>query len=177
MVRSFVVNNVLYWLEEFQFDGLRFDAVDTIVDASKPHILEEIAQAVRTGPGLDRHVHLILESLANDSDLLWVEPQIDAREVNEDTEAINLDKFDAQWNDDMHHAMHVLATGESSGYYRDYSQDESGTSALEHLGRCLAEGFAYQGEKSVNRQELRGKPSNHLPPTAFVVFLQNHDTR
>lgn len=175
LVRSYVVNNVLYWLCEFQLDGLRFDAVDTIVDGSKEHILEEIAQAVRTGPGLDRHIHLILESVANDSDLLWVEPQATAEDLDGDTEAVNLDKYDAQWNDDMHHAMHVLATGESSGYYRDYTQDDSGVSALEHLGRCLAEGFAYQGQQSVNRGGMRGKPSKHLPTTAFVNFLQNHD--
>lgn len=182
LVRSYVVNNVLYWLTEFQFDGLRFDAVDTIVDSSNPHILEEIASAVRTGPGLDRHVHLILESVANDSDLLWVEPKktVDSNQktidyIDEDTESINLDKYDAQWNDDMHHAMHVLVTGESSGYYRDYTQDDSGVSALEHLGRCLAEGFAYQGEQSVNRGGMRGKPSKHVPTTAFVNFLQNHD--
>src|SRR5690606_31921771 len=75
----------------------------------------------------------------------------------------------AQWNDDFHHAMHVLVTGETSGYYEDF--DRPG----ERLLRCLAEGFAYQGEPSRHLREPRGEPSTHLPPDAFVSFLQNHD--
>ena len=79
--------------------------------------------------------------------------------------------FTAQWNDDIHHAAHVLLTGEGEGYYEDY-RDEP----IRHLGRCLAEGFAYQGEISRYRKgAARGEPSGHLPPTAFVSFLQNHD--
>ena len=79
--------------------------------------------------------------------------------------------YDAQWNDDEHHAFHILLTGERDGYYEDYAQRP-----LWHLGRCLAEGFAYQGERSLHRSNsARGEPSAHLPPTAFVPFLQNHD--
>ncbi|MBX9692671.1 MAG: hypothetical protein K2Z81_09830, partial [Cyanobacteria bacterium] len=70
IVRDFAKNNVLYWLEEYRFDGLRFDAVDTIFDSSRKHILCEIAEAVNEGPGKDRHIHLILENLNNDSTLL-----------------------------------------------------------------------------------------------------------
>ena len=69
----------------------------------------------------------------------------------------------------MHHALHVLLTGESGGYYGDYQPPRP------HLGRCLAEGFAFQGERSVYRDGARGEPSADLPPTAFVGFLQNHD--
>ncbi len=80
-------------------------------------------------------------------------------------------RYDAQWNDDIHHAMHVLATGERAGYYEDYAEDPAA-----HLARCLAEGFAYQGEPSPHRGgQARGEPSAHLPPAAFVNFLQNHD--
>src|SRR5690606_18211213 len=76
----------------------------------------------------------------------------------------------AQWNDDFHHAMHVLVTGETTGYYEDFDR------AGERLLRCLVEGFAYQGEPSRHGNgKPRGEPSSHLPPDAFVNFLQNHD--
>jgi malto-oligosyltrehalose trehalohydrolase len=79
--------------------------------------------------------------------------------------------YDAQWNDDAHHALHVLLTGETQGYYADYADD-----AARHLGRALAEGFAFQGEPSAYRGgRPRGEPSAQLRPTAFVQFLQNHD--
>ncbi len=79
--------------------------------------------------------------------------------------------YNAQWNDDIHHALHVLVTGERDGYYSDYSQRP-----LDQLGRCLIEGFAYQGEQSLFRNGLaRGERTTGLPPSAFVSFLQNHD--
>jgi len=78
--------------------------------------------------------------------------------------------YDAQWNDDIHHAMHVLITGESDGYYSDYAREP-----VRHLCRCLAEGFAYQGEYSEYHGAQRGEPSKELPPSAFISFLQNHD--
>ena len=77
--------------------------------------------------------------------------------------------FDAQWADDFHHCLHVLLTGEHEGYYEDF-QD-----AADLLAKCLAEGFAYQGEVSPHSGKPRGEPSGDLPPTAFVVCLQNHD--
>jgi maltooligosyltrehalose trehalohydrolase len=157
-VRDFFIHNALYWLEEFHFDGLRFDAVHAIVDDSRVHILEELARALRDGPGQRRHVHLVLENDANEARYL-------AR-VNERPRL-----YDAQWNDDEHHALHVLLTEERDGYYEDYAAHP-----LTQLGRCLTEGFAYQGEPSAHRElRPRGEPSKHLPPTAFVPFLQNHD--
>jgi len=77
---------------------------------------------------------------------------------------------DAQWNDDGHNALHVLLTGEDSGYYADFSSDPA-----EKLARVLAEGWAYQGERTIYRKEARGEPSADLPPYAHVLFLQNHD--
>jgi maltooligosyltrehalose trehalohydrolase len=157
-VRDAVIHNVLYWLEEYRFDGLRFDAVDRIVDASEPHILEEIALAVRAAMPPKREVHLVLENDANDAHLL---------ERKEGRPLF----YDAQWNDDIHHVCHHLLTGEGGGYYRDYVR-----APLRLLGRALATGFVYQGEASEHRDgALRGEPSGHLPPTAFVAFLQNHD--
>jgi 1,4-alpha-glucan branching enzyme/maltooligosyltrehalose trehalohydrolase len=79
--------------------------------------------------------------------------------------------YTAQWNDDIHHALHVLLTGEKDGYYTDYVSRPT-----DQVGRCLTEGFAYQGEASAHRGgDLRGEESKGLPPGAFVSFLQNHD--
>ncbi len=159
IVRDFYIANALYWLEEYHMDGLRFDAVHSIFDQLHPDILEEIAEQVHQGPGSRRHIHLILENDNNCAGYLTRRAGGSPR------------FFTAQWNDDFHHACHTLVTGEAEGYYRDYSD-----TPIKHLGRCLTEGFAYQGERSPYReQRTRGESSAHLPPLAFVSFLQNHD--
>jgi malto-oligosyltrehalose trehalohydrolase len=158
VVRDFVIHNAIYWLEEYHFDGLRLDAVEAILDDSEPDILTELAQAVRMKFGSERHVHLVLENGDNESRYL----------LRDGKNRVQL--FNAQWNDDIHHAMHVLLTGESDGYYSDYKER-----ALQQLCRCLTEGFAFQGSYSQFREANRGEPSAALPPTAFVSFLQNHD--
>ena len=155
-VRDFYIHNTLYWLEEYHFDGLRFDAVHAILDDSKPNILTEIASAVRNGPGRDRNILLVLENGANQARFLGPPAAPDT--------------FDGQWNDDVHHCLHVILTGERDGYYEDYTENPHAM-----LCRCLAEGFAYQGQVSAHQGSARGEPSAHLPPTAFVNFLQNHD--
>lgn len=178
-VRDFFIHNTLYWLNEYRFDGLRFDAVHAITDTSTTHILHELAQAVHDGPGKDRYIHLVLENDDNTARYLT---------RAEGEHRPNTDCYVAQWNDDSHHAYHTLLTGESEGYYQDYvAQDDlQGKSAalyplaakrpIDHFARIMASGFAYQGEASVFRNgEGRGEPSRHLPPTAFVQFLQNHD--
>jgi maltooligosyltrehalose trehalohydrolase len=157
-VRDFYVHNALYWIEEFRFDGLRLDAIHAMRDRSSPDIVEEIAAAIRTGPGLLRQVHVVLENNANQ-----------ARYLLRDAEGSPL-AATAQWDDDVHHALHVLVSGETDGYYADYVAQP-----LKMLGRSLAEGFAYQGEHSTFRDRPRGESSTQLPPAAFVAFLQNHD--
>lgn len=158
-VRDFVIHNALYWLEEYHFDGLRLDAVHAILDDSRPDILTELAGRVCAGPGAARQVHLVLE---NDDNA--------ARYLGRDA-AGRPRAYVAQWNDDIHHVLHVLLTGERTGYYQDYADQP-----VRRLGRCLAEGFAYQGESSAYREgRRRGEASAHLPPAAFVAFLQNHD--
>jgi maltooligosyltrehalose trehalohydrolase len=151
-VRSYFTDNALYWLQEYRVDGLRFDAVHAIADDGW---LAEVAAQLRAAVAPDRHIHLILENDANDSAPL-------RREAGTG--------FDAQWNDDFHHALHVLLTGEDSGYYRNFAD-----APVSHLARCLGEGFAYQGEYSASHGRPRGTPSTDLPPQAFVNFLQNHD--
>jgi malto-oligosyltrehalose trehalohydrolase len=158
-VRDFFIHNALYWLEEYHFDGLRLDAVHAILDDSTPDILVELAETVRRGPGRDRHVHLVLENDKNEARYLERAPGRGPR------------WYDAQWNDDAHHAFHVLLTGESDGYYADYAE-----APTRLLGRCLTEGYAYQGEVSAYRERrARGESSASLPPAAFVSFLQTHD--
>jgi len=158
VVRDFFIHNALYWLEEFHFDGLRLDAVHAINDDSQPDILTELGECVRDRLGERRQVHLILENGNNA-----------AHYLRRDSQA-RVQLYNAQWNDDIHHAVHVLLTGEADGYYADYIKDP-----LEQLGRCLTEGFAFQGEYSEFHSSNRGEPSAELPLSAFVSFLQNHD--
>lgn len=158
VVRDFFIHNALYWLEEFHFDGLRFDAVHAIVDETRPHILTELAETVRLGPGARREIHLMLENDRNEARYLQY---ADGRPR----------QYNAQWNDDEHHAFHVALTDETDGYYGDYAHDTT-----RKVARCLTEGFAYQGETSPYRDaKPRGEASSDLPPAAFVTFLQNHD--
>jgi maltooligosyltrehalose trehalohydrolase len=158
-VRDFVIHNVRYWLEEFRVDGLRFDAADRIIDRGEEHILKEIAATVRRTIPAGRQVHLVLENDKNQARLL--ERDAGGQPV----------WYDAQWNDDIHHVYHHVLTGEASGYYADYA-----TGTRERLGRALSSGYVYQGDVSEYRSgAVRGEPSGHLPPTAFVAFIQNHD--
>lgn len=146
-VRDFFCENALMWLLDYRIDGLRLDAVHAI---SEKDFLVELAGRVREAVPADRQVHLVLENEENDARLLE-------------------GHFDAQWNDDAHNVLHVLLTGEQESYYSDYAEDPTSK-----LARCLGQGFIYQGEPD-RRGQRRGQPSDHLPTTAFVLFLQNHD--
>jgi len=146
-VRDFFIDNALMWVNDYRFDGLRLDAVHAI---SERDFLVELSERVRASLRPGRHVHLVLENEDNASSLLE-------------------NAFEAQWNDDGHNVLHVLLTGERQGYYADYANE-----ATAKLARCLGQGFIYQG--NANRHgKSRGEPSGHLSPTAFVLFLQNHD--
>ena len=160
-VRAFAIGSALHWLCDYRFDGLRFDAVNHIVTPpGEIAMLHDLSTAVgKLAAETGRHIHLVLENGDNIASLL------------DPTEERPRGKFRAQWNDDYHHAFHVLLTGESHGYYGDYQRSPRG-----HIARALAEGFVYQGEVAAfwgNRP--RGEPSRALEPTAFVSFLQNHD--
>ncbi|SFV14302.1 malto-oligosyltrehalose trehalohydrolase [Pseudomonas sp. OV546] len=146
-VRDFFLDNALMWLLEYRFDGLRLDAVHAI---DNPEFLKELAHRVREQVDTGRHVWLMLENELNQAGLLQHD-------------------FNAQWNDDFHNVLHVLLTGETDAYYSDFAQDPTAK-----LARCLGEGFIYQGH-TTRHGHVRGEPSGHLPPSAFVAFLQNHD--
>lgn len=158
-VRDFFIHNALYWVDEFHFDGLRLDAVHAIRDESPVHIVREICAALHSGPGRQRQVHVVLENDANQASLLERDPLGAPRAAT------------AQWNDDLHHAVHVLTTGETDGYYADFA-----LAPVAQLGRALAQGFIFQGQPSAYRQgALRGESSAGLPLNAFVSFVQSHD--
>jgi maltooligosyltrehalose trehalohydrolase len=158
-VRDFFVHNALYWVEEYRFDGLRMDAIHAIRDDSERGIIREICDALHAGPGRERQVHVVLENESNEASFLERDGQGQPLAGT------------AQWNDDLHHAVHVLATGETDGYYADYAE-----APVSQFGRALAQGFIYQGQPSQFRHgEPRGEPSKHLPLAAFVSFLQSHD--
>ena len=160
-VGQFWLENALYWLNEFHFDGLRFDAVHAIADDAW---LTQLAEDIRARVAPGREVHLMLENEQNAASLL----RMGAASTDP--------RYDAQWNDDAHNALHVLLTDEDEGYYRAFAKTPDGRTAIQHLARCMAEGFAWQGEPwPLNEGHERGTASAPLPPTAFIFFLQNHD--
>jgi maltooligosyltrehalose trehalohydrolase len=155
-VRRFFIENALYWITECRIDALRVDAVHAIRDFSARPFLEELVLAVRRrADRLNRRIHVIAESALNDTRI------IRSRELG---------GFDchAQWNDDFHHALHALLTGESAGYYADFGR-------LAHLAKAWREGYVYTGQYSVYRRRRHGNSSRNLGARKFVVFSQNHD--
>lgn len=154
--RRHFVDNARYWIREFHIDGLRLDAVHAIFDASPLHILTDVAVAAREeGRRQNRLVHVIAESHDNDRRLVLP------------TGAGGLG-LDAVWSDDFHHAVHTRLTGERAGYYADFTDPAC-------LPRAIAEGFAFQGERSEYFGGPRGTPSADLEGEHFVICVQNHD--
>ncbi len=163
-VREFFIHNALYWLVEFQLDGLRFDAVHAMVDDSPLHILEEIAQRVRKQGPL-RPVHLVLENDCNEAERLRTTPAGPAEPG----------RYDGQWSGDFHHTLHVRLTGEREGYYSEYA-----AKPLPMLAQVLTQGFARVGaphltNESGHQKNPRRDVDGSVPLTATVNFLHNHD--
>jgi maltooligosyltrehalose trehalohydrolase len=155
-VRRFFIENALYWIREFHIDALRLDALHAILDTSSFTFIEEMAYSVHAeAKKLKRNIYLIGESAANDARLI--------RDVSAGGYGI-----DAQWNDDFHHAVHVLLTGEKTGYYQDYGK-------FNQLIKAFEEGFVYSGEYSAYRRRRHGTSSKDVPARRFVVCIQNHD--
>ncbi len=148
-----------HWLRDYRFDGLRLDAVNSIVEPGGLSMLHDLSTAAgKLAAETGRHIHLVLENGDNRASIL---------DAAQDPPR---GKYRAQWNDDYHHAWRVLMTGEKQGYYVDYQR-----SPRTDIARALSSGFVYQGEASEFRGGKRGEPSGHLAPVAFVNFLQNHD--
>ncbi|HLJ11194.1 MAG TPA: malto-oligosyltrehalose trehalohydrolase [Planctomycetaceae bacterium] len=154
-VRQLVVANIRYWIDEFHLDGLRFDAIQAIRDASPSHILAELTDAAREAAG-NRTIYLVAEN-----------ERQDVRAVRPSAEG-GLG-IDATWNDDFHHAAMVRMTGHNQAYYSDYE------GAVEEFLAVFKSGFIYQGQLSLWQKKPRGSPTTGLDATAFLNFLQNHD--
>jgi malto-oligosyltrehalose trehalohydrolase len=159
-VRAFAIQNAMHWLRHYRFDGLRLDAVHAIVEPGQPSILYDLSRTVgEFAAASGRMIHLVLEN--DDNRVALLDPRTNPPQG----------KYRAQWNDDYHHAWHVLLSREGHGYYEDYVAEPR-----QHIARVLSSGFAYQGEASPHRGgPCRGELSGALPPTAFINFLQNHD--
>ncbi len=155
-VRRFCLENALYWIHDFHFDALRLDAIHAIYDRSASPFLRQLAGAVRAVSNrLGRRIYAIPESDLNDARIV-TPPELGGH------------GFDAQWNDDFHHALHVLLTGESNGYYQDFGE-------IWHLRKAYRDGFVYTGQYSRGRGRAHGNDSRRTPSARMVVFSQNHD--
>lgn len=152
-VRRFFIENALHWIEDYRFDGLRFDATEQIVDESERHMLIEMAETIRQAIP-DRHVHLVVEDQWSRSSLL-----------NRDDGIVH--HYTAGWNDEFHHALHIIATGEKQGHYARF-----GDRPHEVLRESTARGFV-NADRSKDR--VGPAPQDRLPPQVNVNFLHNHD--
>ncbi len=155
-VRHYFIANALYWITEYHIDALRLDAIHGIYDFSARHILCELVEAVhRQGEALGRKIFVIAESDLNDVRVIGC-PELGGYGL------------DAQWNDDFHHALWTLLTGEQAGYYGDFG-------LFADLVKSIREGFVFSGGYSAFRKRRHGSSSAGIPPNKLVVFSQNHD--
>ncbi len=155
-VRSFILQNALFWFENYHIDALRLDAIHGIYDMGTKHILEELNEKTAAlSAQKKKDYYLIAESNLNDTKITR------AKEAGGYGIA-------SQWCDDLHHSLHTLLTGERTGYYCDFGETR-------HLVKAFGEGFVYSGEYSLFRKRRHGNSSKNCPPSQFVVFSQNHD--
>jgi maltooligosyltrehalose trehalohydrolase len=155
-VRRFFIDNALTWFRDYHIDALRLDAVHSLHDQSATHFLEQLAdETALLGAQLGRRLALIAESDLNDPRLI---KPVEAGGYG----------LHAQWNDDFHHALHALLTGEQGGYYQGFG-------GLEHLAKCLRMGYVFTGEYSRFRERRHGRPATGIPAHRFLVYIQNHD--
>ncbi len=154
-VREFFITNGRYWIEEFHFDGFRFDATQSIHDSSDEYIVGAIGRVARKAAG-ERSIILIAENESQEAKLLWPRSK-------------GGDDLDAVWNDDFHHSACVAMTGRHEAYYSDYrGRPQEFISAAKH-------GYLFQGQYYWWQDAERGMPTLGAQPTAFVSFLENHD--
>lgn len=155
-VRHFFIENALYWIRDCHLDALRLDGLHAIFDNTPLPFLAELARAVHSeAERLNRRVYLMAESDLNDARLIQA-PEVGGCGL------------DAHWNEDFHHALHTLLTGEQDGYYQDFGH-------LRQMAKAYREGYVYSGQYSPYRRRSHGSPSRGLPASRFVAFSQNHD--
>jgi maltooligosyltrehalose trehalohydrolase len=153
--RTLVLENVAYWIDEFHFDGFRFDATHAIVDASRPDIITEAVTVARR-TAKHKSLYLVGENESQNASLVRGQEAGGAG-------------LDALWNDDFHHTAIVALTRHREGYFVDY------TGRARELCACIRHGFLYQGQRYRWQKKSRGTSTRGLPPSAFVLFLENHD--
>ena len=155
-VRKFFVDNASQWIRDFHVDGLRLDAVQTVYDFGPHHILSEIRQAVKkAGRDQSRRVYTIAETTQNDVRLI-------------DPETRRGYDLDAVWNDDFHHAVRTVLTGESDGYYQDFGDPR-------HIAKSFNDVYVYDKRYSPFRRRIHGSRVGSRDRCRFVNFIQNHD--
>ncbi|MGN6486368.1 MAG: alpha-amylase family glycosyl hydrolase [Devosia sp.] len=157
MVRQFYYENAAMWLAEYDFDGLRFDSVHEMRTAYRSVFLGDLAKTCRAAKP---DALLIIENIENSAS--WLDrTTVTNRPIN----------FLAQWNDDIHHVLNFLASGEARMGYEDTSRDP-----VADLEKALADGFVHDGEAGQPSDgRTRGEPAGRLPPDAFITYVQNHD--
>ncbi|HVF72573.1 MAG TPA: malto-oligosyltrehalose trehalohydrolase [Chthoniobacterales bacterium] len=154
-VREFFISNGCYWIDEFHFDGFRFDATQSIQDESDEHVVGAIGRAARKVAS-ERSIILVAENENQEAKLLWPRER-------------RGDDFDGVWNDDLHHSAYVALTGRHEAYYSDFrGRPQEFISALKY-------GYLFQGQTYWSHQAERGMPTFGAPPEAFVWYLENHD--
>jgi maltooligosyltrehalose trehalohydrolase len=155
-VRRFFIESILYWMGDCHIDAFRLDALHTILDNTPYTFIEQLSQEFHdAAKKLGRKAHLIGESSADNVRLIKP-PELGGYGL------------DGQWNDDFHHSLNTLLTGDNRGYYRDYGE-------MKHLVKAFQEGFVYSGEYSLFRQRRHGTSAKDIPAERFIVFSQNHD--
>jgi len=155
-VRRFVTDNALMWLRDYHFDGLRLDAVHALVDDSDEHLLAQLSrESASRAAELGRPLSLVAESDLNDPRCLQP-PELGGYGM------------DATWADDVHHALHVALTGETDGYYADFSDEGE-------LPRALCDPYLYDGRYAPARDRHHGRSAGDLPGYRFIACIQNHD--
>ena len=155
-VRRFFIGNALHWMAEYHLDALRLDALHAILDISpRPFVAELAASVQEQARQLYRRFHLFAESAANDARLVR----------SRDLGGYGLDAY---WNEDFHHSLHVILTGEQTGYYQDFRK-------VEDIATTFRQGFVYSGQYSPYHRRRHGIPAYDIPAERFVAFAQNHD--
>jgi maltooligosyltrehalose trehalohydrolase len=154
-VRQFMRANVLHWLLDYHFDGLRFDATHAIVDRSSEHLVDELTRRGREACA-PRRLYIVAENEAQDVAFLTREDR-------------GLRGVDSTWNEDWHHSAFVALTGRREAYFTDYAGTAPEFAAMARWN------LLYQGQWYTWQKNVRGTDARHCSPSAFVSFLENHD--